>query len=91
MDRDIDGGWRMGRDWMENPDREQRCRIAADKLLSVLEQENHQLGLDLLSPHSSSEPSNARRITSMVGLFCSARVLWSSRSSSASRECGSRG
>jgi len=44
MDRDMDQGRQMGREWVANPDREQRCRIAADKLLEALEQENHSLG-----------------------------------------------
>lgn len=44
MDRDMDQGWQMGREWVANPDSEQRCRIVADKLLNALEQENHPLG-----------------------------------------------
>jgi hypothetical protein len=36
MDRDMDGGWQMGPEWIESPDRIQRCQIAADKLLAAI-------------------------------------------------------
>lgn len=44
MDRDMDPGWQMGREWVENPDRLQRCKIAADKLLTAMENEDDDLG-----------------------------------------------
>lgn len=44
MDRDMDKGWQMSREWVQNPSREDRCRIAADKLLTALEKDNHKLG-----------------------------------------------
>lgn len=40
MDSDMDKGWRMGREWVESPNRMQRCQIAADKLLSAIENGN---------------------------------------------------
>ena len=40
MDRDMDRGWQMSREWVEKPDASQRCRIAADKMLTALENEN---------------------------------------------------
>lgn len=45
MDRDMDGGWRMGPEWIERPDRVQRCQIAADKLLGALSTANENLAL----------------------------------------------
>lgn len=33
MDRDMDYGWQMGTEFVERPTREQRCQIAANKLL----------------------------------------------------------
>lgn len=36
LDRDMDGGWQMSRQWVEHPDREARCRIVADRLLVAL-------------------------------------------------------
>lgn len=45
MDRDMDGGWRMGPEFMEKPDRVDRCRIAADKLLVSMSTENQTLSM----------------------------------------------
>jgi hypothetical protein len=36
MDRDMDGGWQMGPEFVEQPDRVQRCQIVANKLLVSL-------------------------------------------------------
>ena len=36
MDRDMDRGWQMGPEFIENPDKLQRCQIAANKLLTSL-------------------------------------------------------
>ncbi len=36
MDRDMDRGWQMSRDYVERPDRAQRCQIVADKLLTSI-------------------------------------------------------
>lgn len=45
LDRDMDGGVQIGRDWIDAPDRHQRCQIAADKLLTALETDNENLAL----------------------------------------------
>jgi hypothetical protein len=45
LDRDMDQGWQMSREWVDRPDRLQRCQIIADKLLSALEKENERLGM----------------------------------------------
>ncbi len=44
LDRDMDEGWQMSREWVASPDRLQRCQIVADKLLTALETENDKLG-----------------------------------------------
>lgn len=43
MNADMDKGWQMSRDWVDNPDAEQRCQIAADKMLTAIETENEKL------------------------------------------------
>ena len=43
MDADMDKGWQMSRDWVENPNKEQRCQIAANKLLTAMENGNEPL------------------------------------------------
>jgi hypothetical protein len=40
MDSDMDGGWQMGPEYIEHPDREQRCQIVANKLLTSLSTAN---------------------------------------------------
>lgn len=45
MDSDLDKGFQMGRYWVENPNGEQRCQIAADRLLTAIETENKNMAL----------------------------------------------
>lgn len=40
MDKDMDRGWQMFREWVDNLSKEQRCQVVADKLLTALENEN---------------------------------------------------
>lgn len=44
MDRDMDAGWQMGREWVDDLSVEQRCQVVANKLLTALETENDRLG-----------------------------------------------
>lgn len=44
MDHDMDQGRQMGRQWVSNPHRMQRCQLAADQLLHALEAGNDNLG-----------------------------------------------
>lgn len=44
LDADMDGGWQMSREWVQNPNPVERCQIVADKLLTALEKENEKLG-----------------------------------------------
>ena len=43
LDQDMDRGWQMGRFWVDNPDLTQRCQIVADRILTAVYQEQHQL------------------------------------------------
>ena len=40
LDRDMERGWQMSREFVAHPDRLQRCQIVADKLLTSLFQGN---------------------------------------------------
>lgn len=40
VDADLDKGYQMGRFWVDLPNPEQRCQIAADKLVTAIENEN---------------------------------------------------
>ena len=44
MDLDMNRGWQMGREWVDDLDKLQRCQVVADKLLTAMETENHDLG-----------------------------------------------
>ena len=39
MDADMDQGWQMSRIWVDQPNDAQRCQIAADKMLTAIQQE----------------------------------------------------
>lgn len=45
MDRDMDRGWQMSRDYVERPDQTQRCQIVADKLLTSVIHNNQTTAL----------------------------------------------
>jgi hypothetical protein len=40
LDRDMDRGWQMSRQFVVQPDALQRCQIVADKLLTSIMQDN---------------------------------------------------
>lgn len=44
MDADMDQGWQVNREWVEQPDQMLRAQIAANKLFTALENEDHKLG-----------------------------------------------
>lgn len=43
IDRDMDKGWQMSRDWVDNPNREQRCQIVGDKMLTAMHNDDERL------------------------------------------------
>ena len=45
MDADMDRGWQMGRQWVDEPDLEQRCQVAAHRLVTAWETGNQKLGM----------------------------------------------
>lgn len=40
LDRDMDRGWQMSREYVARPDRMQRCQIVADRLLTSIMNNN---------------------------------------------------
>lgn len=40
LDSDMDRGWQMSREFVQRPDRLQRCQIVADRLLTSITQGN---------------------------------------------------
>lgn len=45
IDADMDRGWQMGRQWVDDPDLEQRCQVAAHRLVTAWETGNQRLGM----------------------------------------------
>ena len=43
LNEDMNKGWQMSRDWVENPNAEQRCQIVGDKILTAIEHDNEKL------------------------------------------------
>lgn len=43
LDADMDKGYQMSRDWVEKPNAEQRCQIAANKILTAIETDNEKM------------------------------------------------
>jgi hypothetical protein len=43
IDKDMDNGWQMSRDWVDNPNQEQRCQIVGDKMLTAMHNDNKKL------------------------------------------------
>lgn len=44
MDADMDRGWQVNREWVERPDPMLRAQVAANKLLTALDNDDHRLG-----------------------------------------------
>jgi hypothetical protein len=61
MDRDMDRGWQMSRDYVEHPDTVQRCQIAADRILTALHNENQKLAV-LMAGYILSRLPGARGV-----------------------------
>lgn len=45
LDRDMDRGWQMSREFVAQPDRLQRCQIVADRLLTAIMQDNESMAM----------------------------------------------
>ena len=43
MDEDMNKGWTLSKEFVENPNVTQRCQIVGDKLLSAIEDNNKQM------------------------------------------------
>jgi len=43
IDRDMDKGWQMSRDWVQEPNQLQRCQIVGDKMLTAMHNDNEKM------------------------------------------------
>jgi hypothetical protein len=61
IDKDMDNGWQMSREWVQNPNQEQRCQIVGDKMLTAMHNDNQQL-MVLLSAYVLARVPTAREL-----------------------------
>jgi hypothetical protein len=61
MDKDMDKGWQMSREWIDQPNTLNRCQIAADKLVDAMHAENENL-VYLMSAYIISKIPNVTAI-----------------------------
>ena len=43
IDKDMDKGWQMSRDWVDIPDQLQRCQIIGDRMLTAMHNNNEKM------------------------------------------------
>lgn len=43
MDSDMDQGWQVSRQWVENPDLQQRCQVAAERILNAFHNQDEKM------------------------------------------------
>ncbi len=58
LDKDMDQGYQMSRDWVEKPDLVQRCQIVSERILTALETGNKETGT-LMAAYILSRVPNA--------------------------------
>ena len=61
VDADLDKGYQMGRYWVEFPNPEQRCQIAADRLVTAIENENKNMAT-MMSAYILSKAPNIESV-----------------------------
>ena len=61
LDADMDAGWQMSREWVQNPSPLERCQIVADKLLTAMQQDNNEYAL-LMAAYILHNKPGTRRI-----------------------------
>ncbi len=61
IDSDMDKGWQMSREWVDKPNREQRCQIVGDKMLTAMHNDNKEMMM-LLSAYVLARVPGVREI-----------------------------
>lgn len=62
MDEDFDRGWQMGRFWVDNPSVEERCQVAANKIVDAMHREDKRM-FYLMSAYILKSMPEAKEIT----------------------------
>ena len=59
MDRDMDKGCQIGREFVENPDKQERIRLVANRILTAMENEDRTMALLMAAYVLTREPDIA--------------------------------
>lgn len=62
LDKDFDKGLQLGRHWLDNPGVEQRCQVAANKIVNAMHQENIRL-VYLMSAYILTKMPDVKMVT----------------------------
>ena len=61
IDKDMDKGWQMSRDWVDCPNQVQRCQIVGDKMLTAMHNDKQEM-LVLLSAYVLARVPGAKEL-----------------------------
>ena len=75
MDNDMDNGMQMHRVWVDKPNTEQRCQIAADKMLTAIENENNNL-LKMMSAYILYKVPGVKGVRIAYGDMCESELIF---------------
>ncbi len=67
LDNDMNKGWQMSQFWVENPDNNQRCQIAADKILTALNNDDQKTGVMMSAYIMNRMPGTTELHLSITG------------------------
>jgi len=67
MDSDMSKGWQMSKDWVDEPNLEQRCQIAADRLLSAIHNDNTSVATMMAAYIMARMPGTVRVVVDTQG------------------------
>ncbi len=67
LDNDMNKGWQMSQFWVENPDNNQRCQIAGDKILTALNNDDQKTGVMMSAYIMNRMPGTTELHLSVTG------------------------
>ncbi len=75
MDTDMDNGMQMHREWVDSLNAEQRCQLAADKILTAIENENDKL-LKMMSAYILYKVPGIKGMRIVHGDMCESELVF---------------
>lgn len=75
MDADMDEGMQMHRIWVDNLNAEQRCQLAADKILTAIDSENDNM-LKMMSAYILHKVPGIKGMRIAHGDMCESELIF---------------